>query len=160
MGETAVRELKLITEPGKQELYASRLINAPRERVFRAHLDAEQIPKWWGPARYTTIVDKLEPRPGGAWRFLNRDGDGNDSAFHGVFHEIVEPERITWTFEYEGWPGHVSLETITFEEQEGKTLLKVHSVYQSVEARDAMIGSGMAEGLAETWERLEALVSS
>jgi uncharacterized protein YndB with AHSA1/START domain len=160
MGETALRELNVITEPGKQELFISRVINAPRDRVFRAHVDPEQIPKWWGPARYTTIVDKMDPRPGGAWRYLNRDSDGNEYAFYGVYHEIVEPVRITWTFEFEGAPGHVSLETITFEEQDGKTLLKVHAVYQSVEARDAMIGAGMTEGLAETWDRLEALVTS
>jgi uncharacterized protein YndB with AHSA1/START domain len=160
MGETAVRELNVVTEPGKQELFISRLINAPRDAVFRAHVDPEQIPKWWGPARFTTIVDKMDPRPGGEWRYLNRGSDGNEYAFHGVYHEIVEPERLTWTFEFEGAPGHVSLETVTFEDQGGKTLLKVHAVYQSVEARDAMIGAGMVEGLAETWDRLEALVTS
>jgi uncharacterized protein YndB with AHSA1/START domain len=160
MGETAVRELTTTIEPGKQELFISRLINAPRDRVFRAHIDAEQIPKWWGPARYATIVDKMDVRPGGVWRYLNRDSDGNEYAFNGVYVEIVEPERITWTFEFEGAPGHISLETITFEESDGRTLLKVHSVYQSVEARDAVLGAGMLDGLAETWDRLEALVSS
>jgi uncharacterized protein YndB with AHSA1/START domain len=160
MGETAVKELSTNIAPGRQELFISRVINAPRARVFRAHVDPEQIPKWWGPARYATIVDKMDARPGGEWRYLNRDADGNEFAFHGVYVEIVEPERITWTFEFEGAPGHISLETITFEETDGKTLLKVHSVYQSVEDRDAVLGAGMLDGLAETWDRLEALVTS
>jgi uncharacterized protein YndB with AHSA1/START domain len=156
--ETVVPGLELITAPGVQEIVVTRVFDAPRERVFRAHTDPNLIAQWWGPARFTTIVDEMDARPGGSWRFINRDADGNDYAFHGVFHEIVEPERITWTFEFEGVPGHVSLETVTFEERHGKTTLTVHSVYQSVQDRDGMINAGMAEGLAESWDRLAALV--
>jgi len=159
MAETAVRGLTLSADPGVQELTVTRVFEAPRERVFKAHIDPELIAQWWGPARYTMVIDRMDVRPGGAWRFIHRDADGTEHAFHGVYHEIVEPERITWTFEYEGWPGHVSLETVSFEESDGKTTLTVHSVYQSVQARDGMIDSGMAEGLAESWDRLQALVA-
>ena len=160
MEKTAVRGLDLTVEPGVQEVKITRVFDAPRERVFKAHTDPKLIAQWWGPARYTTIVDKLDVRPGGAWRFINRDADGNEYAFHGVFVEIVDPERITWTFEFEGMPGHISLETVTFEEHNGKTTLNVHSVYQSVADRDGMVDAGMAEGLAESWDRLAALVEA
>ena len=160
MGETAVRGLNLTATPGVQEIFVTRVFDAPRERVFRAHIDPKLIPQWWGPARFSTVVDRMDVRPGGSWRFVHRGPDGDEYAFHGVFHEIIEPEKITWTFEFEGWPGHVSLETVTFEEQDGKTLLTVHSVYQSVEARDGMLNSGMADGLAESWDRLAAIVEA
>jgi uncharacterized protein YndB with AHSA1/START domain len=160
VGETVVQGLDLSAKPSVQEIVVTRVFDAPRERVFRAHMDPKLLAQWWGPARLTTIVDKMDARPGGSWRFINRDADGNDFAFHGVFHEIVEPERITWTFEFEGMPGHISLETVTFEEHNGKTTLTVHSVYQAVEDRDAMLKAGMAEGLAESWDRLAALVET
>src|ERR1700730_2971701 len=160
MGNTAVRGLDLTAEPGVQEITITRVFDAPRERGFKAHTDPKLIAQWWGPARFTTIVDKLDARPGGSWRFINRDSDGNEYAFHGVFVEVVEPERITWTFEFEGMPGHISLETVTFEEHEGKTTVNVHSVYQSVEDRDGMLNAGMAEGLSESWDRLAALVEA
>jgi uncharacterized protein YndB with AHSA1/START domain len=158
--DIAVRGLNLTSKPGVQEVVITRVFDAPRERVFKAHTDPKLIPQWWGPRRFTTIVDKMEVRPGGSWRFLNRDNDGNEYAFHGVFHEITEPERITWTFEFEGMPGHVSLETVTFDEHDGKTTVTVHAVYQSVEDRDGTVNAGMAEGLAESWERLAALLTS
>ena len=160
MGNTAVRGLDMKAEPGVQEVFITRAFEAPRERVFKAHTDPKLIAQWWGPARYTTVVDKLEARAGGSWRFLNRDTDGNEYAFHGVFVEVIEPERITWTFEFEGTPGHISLETVTFEEHDGKTTVNVHSVYQSVEDRDGMLSAGMAEGLSESWDRLAALVEA
>jgi uncharacterized protein YndB with AHSA1/START domain len=160
MANTAVRGLDLKSEPGVQEVFITRVFDAPRERVFKAHTDPNLIAQWWGPARYTTVVDKLEARAGGSWRFLNRDADGNEYAFHGVFVELIEPERITWTFEFEGMPGHISLETVTFEEHDGKTTVSVHSVYQSVEDRDGMLNAGMAEGLSESWDRLAAIIEA
>ena len=157
MTDTAVQRLDISAPPGAQEFTVSRIIDAPRDRVFKAHIDPQLIPKWWGPSRYETIVDNMEPRSGGSWRYLNRAGDGTEFGFHGVFHEIVPPERITWTFEFEGMPGHVSLETVTFEDLGGRTRITAHSIYQSAQDRDAAVGSGMTEGIAETWDRLEAL---
>ena len=73
----------------------------------------------------------------------------------GEFREIVRPERITWTFEFEGMPGHVSVDTVTFEERDGKTTIRATSVFDTVEDRDGMLQSGMEEGAAETYERLD-----
>jgi uncharacterized protein YndB with AHSA1/START domain len=153
------KKLKMIVEPGKQELSYSRFIAAPRELVFKAYTDAELIPQWWGPRKYTTIVDKQEARPGGAWRYLNRDADGNEVGFHGVYHQVKAPELLVSTFEFEGVPEHVSMDTLTFEEKNGGTLLSGKSVFQSVEDRDGMVQSGMEEGFAETLDRLEELLT-
>ena len=86
---------------------------------------------------------------------VHRGSDGAEFGFHGEFREIVRPERIVWTFEYEGMPGHVSVDTVVFEEHDGKTTLTATSVFDSVEDRDGMLQSGMEGGAAETYERLD-----
>jgi uncharacterized protein YndB with AHSA1/START domain len=86
---------------------------------------------------------------------VHRGPDGEEYGFHGEFREIVPPERITWTFEFEGFPGQVSVETLTLEEHDGKTTITATSVFDSVEARDAMIDSGMESGAAESYDRLD-----
>ena len=149
MGET-----EIIVEPGRQDIVITRVFDAPRAVVFRAITDTDLIPNWWGPRRYETIVDRMEVRPGGLWRFLNRDAEGNEYAFKGVYHDIVAPERVVQTFEFEGVPGHVSLDTATLEEIDGKTKFVAVSVFQSIEDRDGMVQSGMEAGARETYDRL------
>jgi uncharacterized protein YndB with AHSA1/START domain len=97
---------------------------------------------------------EMDFRPGGKWRIVHQGADGQTHGFRGEFREIVRPERIVWTFEYEGMPGHVSVDTLTLEEQGGKTTLTATSVFDNVEDRDGMLQSGMEEGAAETWDRL------
>jgi uncharacterized protein YndB with AHSA1/START domain len=146
-------------EPGKQELVSVRVFDAPRQRVFAAYTDPLLVPQWWGPRRYTTRVDIMEARPGGQWRFINGDAAGNEYAFHGVYHAVVPPALLVYTFEYEGTPGQVLLETITFEEDDGKTRLTDHVVFQSVADRDEMLQSDMEEGAAETMDRFAELLA-
>jgi len=148
----------ITAEPGKQEIVITRLFDAPRDLVFKTVTDPNLIPQWWGPAKYATVVDKMDPRPGGQWRFVQSDDEGNEWGFHGIYHEVVAPERIVQTFEFEGFPGHVSLETSRLEDQDGKTLMVNTAVYQSVEDRDGMVQSGMESGARELMERLAALV--
>ena len=95
----------------------------------------------------------------GSWRYIHRDADGNEFAFYGVFHGTPSPDGIVRTFEFEGTPGHVSLETATFEERGGRTLLRMNSVFQSVEDRDGMVQSGMEKGVNDSMERLDELVA-
>ena len=95
----------------------------PGRFCFKAYTDPKLIPQWWGPKRFTTIVDQMDVKPGGVWRFAQHDREGHEYAFHGVYHAILSPERIVSTFEFEGAPGHVSLETAIFEEHDGKTKL-------------------------------------
>lgn len=145
--------------PGRAEIVVRRTYDAPRSLVYRAYTDPALIPQWWGPRKYATSVDRLDAWPGGLWRFLNRDAGGKEYAFHGVYHGLKAPERIIATFEFEGAPGRVSLETLELAESGGKTLLTNRSVFQSVEDRDEMIGHGMVEGVSETMDRLAELLA-
>jgi uncharacterized protein YndB with AHSA1/START domain len=148
-----------ITLPSEREIVMTRVFDAPRELVFKALTDPALIAQWWGPRRMTTTVAQLDPRPGGVWRFVQHDAEGNEFAFHGVFQEIVPPERIVQTFEWEGLPGHVSVETMTLEEHDGKTTMTARSVHATAEDRDGMLQSGMEEGARETWDRLAELLA-
>jgi uncharacterized protein YndB with AHSA1/START domain len=148
-------------EPGTQEVLITRDFDAPRELVFKALTDPKLLPQWWGPRYLSTEVDKMDVRPGGQWRFLNRDAEGKEYAFHGVYHEILAPERIIDTFEFEGLPetGHVTLETLKLEELPGgRTRFLSQSVFQSVADRDGMLQSNMEEGVNDTYNRLEELL--
>src|SRR3984893_16378762 len=162
-GKTAMtgNRTKIFVEPGKQEMVITREFDAPRELVFKAFTDPKLVPLWWGPRYLSTEVDKMDVRPGGQWRFINRDAEGNEYAFHGVYHEVLAPERVIDTFEFEGLPetGHVTLETMRLEALPGgRTRLTTQSVYQSIADRDATLQSGMEEGLNETYERLAELL--
>jgi uncharacterized protein YndB with AHSA1/START domain len=148
-----------VVEAGTQEIVMTHVFDAPRDLVFKTYTDPSLIPLWWGPRRLTTTVDKHEFRPGGAWRFVQRDADGNEFAFHGEYREIVPPERIVGTFEFEGMPGHVLVETVTLEELDGKTKLTATTVFESVEDRDGMVASGMESGARESMERLAELLA-
>lgn len=158
-GDTGMNKTNLIAEPGKQGIVVTHVFDAPRELVFKAFTDPNLISQWWGPRRYTTTVDRMDVRQGGVWRYVQQDAEGNEYAFHGVYHDIASPERLVFTFEFEGMPGHVLLETVTLEEQEGKTRLTDSSVFQSVEDRDGMLQSGMESGASESMDRLAELLA-
>jgi len=152
---------KVVAEPGKQELFIVREFDAPRELVFKAHIDPELYAKWLGPRNMDMILETFEPRNSGSYRFIHKDEDGNEFAFHGVNHEVMFPERMIGTFEFEGLPerGHVELDTAKFEELPGeRTKLTIQAVYQSVDDRDGMIHSGMERGVSEGYERLDELL--
>ena len=148
-----------LTLPSDREVLITRVFDAPRDRVFRAHVDPKALPEWWGPRDYATTVDRWDVRPGGGWRIVQRTPAGKEHAFRGEFREIVPPERLTWTFEYENVPGHVLTQTVTFEEQRGgKTKLTVRAVYKDREDRDGMLAAGMEWGMRQGYERLEELL--
>ncbi len=152
---------KIITEPGKQEIIILREFNAPRELAFKAFIDPELYKQWIGPRDLKTTIDKFEQENGGSWRYIQKDKEGNEFAFHGVNHEVLEPERIIGTFEFEGLPekGHVILQTAKFEAlPNNRTKLTSQSVFQSVEDRNGMLQSGMKEGVNDSYNRLEELL--
>jgi uncharacterized protein YndB with AHSA1/START domain len=135
-----------------------RLLDAPRHLVWEAMTKAEHFTHWWGPASQEMISAQLDFRVGGSYRFVTRGDDGIEHAFRGEIREIVPLEHVVQTFEYEGMPGAVTLDSLTLIEQGNKTLLKSTSIIESgtPEAVEAMVASGMAEGAAETYDRLEA----
>jgi uncharacterized protein YndB with AHSA1/START domain len=151
-------KLNVIAEPNSHSITLTREFDAPRALVFKAHTDAEMVANWWGLRQYRTIVDRMEARKGGMWRFVQTGPDG-EFGFNGVYHDVVADERLVYTFEFEGMPGHVLLETLTFEERDGKTLLTDVSVFQSIEDRDGMLASGMEAGANESMERLDELLA-
>ncbi|MEX0616257.1 MAG: SRPBCC family protein [Candidatus Woykebacteria bacterium] len=153
---------KIVAEPGKQELFITRELDAPRDLVFKAYTDPKLYVQWLGPKGYKMHLEKFEPRSGGSWRYIQTDPEGNKWAFHGVIHEVLKPERIIDTFEFEGLPekGHVILQTATFEELPGgRTKVTAQAVFQSVGDRDGMIQSGMEKGVNEGFVRLDEVLA-
>jgi uncharacterized protein YndB with AHSA1/START domain len=149
-----------LSTPSDLEIVMTRVFNAPRRLVYEAHSKPEHIQRWWGPGASTMISCELDFRPGGRWRFVSREADGSENAFRGEFREIVEPEKIVQTFEWEGMPGHISVDTLTLVEQDGKTTLTSTTVFDSVEDRDGMLQSGMEAGANQSYDRLEELLAT
>ncbi|MDO9302923.1 MAG: SRPBCC family protein [Anaerolineales bacterium] len=145
-------------EPGKQELFIIREFDAPRELVFKAHTDPNLFVQWLGPHGYEMILETFEPVSGGKYRYIHKNKDGQEFGFHGTFHEMSE-EVMIQTFEFEGYPGHVSLDCMTLEELPGnRTKVTIHSVFQSVSDRDGIVQSGMEKGVSEGYERLDEIL--
>ena len=142
------------------EITMQRSFKAPRELVYRAMTDSDLIPKWWGQRSATTIVDKLDARVGGEWRFVQRGADGTEYAFRGTFLELDPPSRIVQTFEFEPMPGHISTDALTLTDVDGGTLVHIQSTFASKEDRDGMLQSGMEIGANETYDRLEELLAT
>ncbi len=144
-----------VTTPSELEILMTRELDAPRDLVFEAHTSCEHMSNWWGPRKYEIAKCEIHFQEGGQWRVVHRGPDGDEHAFRGEYREIVRPERITWTFEFEGFPGQISVETMTLEEHDGKTTFTATSVYDTVEDRNGMLESGMESGAVETMERLD-----
>jgi uncharacterized protein YndB with AHSA1/START domain len=149
-----------VTLPSDREIVLTRELDAPRDLVFEAWSKPEHLAHWWGRLGSTLPVCEMDFRPGGAWHFVERDATGNEFGFRGEYRDIVRPERIVQTFEFEGMPGHISHETIVFEDLGGRTRLVNTSVFDSVEDRDGMLQSGMEEGAAELFIRLAEYLRS
>ena len=158
---TQKNQTLITAEPGRLDVFVTREFDAPRELVFKAHTDPNLFVQWIGPRGLSTTLDAFEPVSGGNYRFTQKDQDGNEYSFHGVFHE-VSPERVIQTFEFDGLPesGHVALETMTLEAlPNGRTKLTNQSIFQSVVDRDGMIQSGMEQGVSEGYERLDEVLA-
>lgn len=152
-------KMKITAEPGVPQIIATREVDAPPDLVYRAFTDPDLLVQWLGPRRLTMKIDRYEVRDGGSWRYIHMDEDGTAYGFHGVFHGEPSPQGIVQTFEFEGYPGHVQLDTARFEEVDGSTIVHINSVFQSVEDRDGMLQSGMETGLNEGFERLDELLA-
>jgi uncharacterized protein YndB with AHSA1/START domain len=153
-----MEQTKIQALPGKQEIIVTRMYKAPRVLVYRTLTDPKLIPEWWGPRNLANTVEKYDARPGGQYRIIQRDPQGNIFAFHGIFHETRPPERLVYTFEWEGLPGHVILDVDRFDEHEGVTTVTSQSIFETVEDRDGMLQSGMESGLNEITERVTELL--
>ncbi|HEV2034449.1 MAG TPA: SRPBCC family protein [Candidatus Dormibacteraeota bacterium] len=150
-----------VTLPSDQEIKMTRVFNAPRELVFEAYTKPEHVRNWWGPRSSTSVVFEAEVRPGGKWRYVILDRDGHEVPFTGVYQEVTPPERLVYTETYDVEPfnlGDPALNTATFTEEAGRTLVSVTTVYPSKEVRDYVLTTGMEGGAAESYDRLEELL--
>lgn len=131
----------------------------PVEAVFRAHRDPELYRQWLGPRGYEMELLEHDFSTGGRYRYIHHDGKGGSFAFRGVFHVVRDNDFAIQTFEFEGFPDVVSIESLQFERLEGnRTRLRIHAVYPSMEARDGMVSSGMENGVRQGYEQLEELL--
>jgi len=152
---------QFIAEPGKQELSFGGEFDAPPSSLWRAYTDPAIVPYWVGPKMFKNVVDRMDVRVGGMWRFVHSNPDGIEYAFHGIYHLLDEPRQLVFTLEFEGLPGHVLLDTVTFKDLgNGKTLLTDQSVFQSVKDRDGMVAGGMKQATFDGLKQLEELIKN
>ena len=146
--------------PGQSYADISREFDAPVAAVFRAHADRDQFREWIGPRALQTNIIEWDFRTGGRYRYEQTDPEGNAYTFNGVFHTVRENELIIQTFEYEGAPDEVAVDTMRFEELPGgRSRLVDHSVFPSVEVLENMQSEGMERGMREGYEKLDELLA-
>lgn len=146
-----------VTTPSDTEIRTSRTFDAPRELVFAAHTQAEHIKHWWG--RGNPLDVEIDFRVGGTYRFVEH-AEGQEHGFRGEFREISAPERIVQTFEYEGMPGHIAVDTYVFTEHDGKTTVTATSRFDTTEDRDGMLSSGMEQGAEQSYLALDKYLAN
>jgi uncharacterized protein YndB with AHSA1/START domain len=149
-----------VTLPTDERILITREFDAPKRLVYRAWTEPELLERWWGGERGEVRSVRIELRVGGTWRYVVVTDDGSEAAFRGEYREIIPNERIVSTEVYEGLPGAQALNTVTFEEREGRTTLTVLVQHSSKEVRDAHLGSGMEAGMQEALDLLERVVLS
>ena len=149
-----------LTTPSDREAAMTRVFDAPRELVFEAWTSPEHVPHWLlGPEGWEMPVCEIDLRPGGSWRYVWRRADGTEMEMDGDFNDVAPPERIVNTERWGGdWPETVN--TVAFTEEDGRTTVTITVLYPSQEARDAAIGTGMADGADESFARLDERLRS
>lgn len=148
------------TSPADEPIIVmTRTFAAPRALVWKAWTDPKHIAKWWGWRHSRTEIAQQDLRPGGVWRYVSYNPDGQQFVFVGKFLEVVEPERLVNTFGVEGmFEGKELVETHTFEEIDGRTHYRSVSRFDSIEDRDGMLASGMEGGARESMNRMDELL--
>ena len=160
MTSTTHRETRIVADPDVPLVRIVREFDAAPEKVFRAHTDPDLLVQWLGPRSLEMRIDHFDCRSGGSYRYIH-SRDGEEYAFRGCFHEVRPDELIVQTFTFEGFPDSVALETMTFEELgDGRTRLHIQSLFDSYEARDGMLSSGMDVGVNDGYAKLDALLSA
>ena len=159
MSTTSAHQTEITADPDVPLVRITREFDAAPEKVFRAHTDPDLVARWLGPRSTETRIDHHDCRTGGSYRYLHIS-DGNEFGFRGCFHEVRPAELIVQTFTFEGVPDGVALERLVFEDLGGgRTRLTSTSLVDSFEARDAFVASGMEDGVRESYERLDELLT-
>ncbi len=154
----AVANRATVTTPGDRDIHIERIVNAPRSRVWRAYVDADQVAQWWGRGN-RLVIEKHEPWRGGHWRYVEHADDAAHG-FEGRYREVTPEERIVRTFEWDGMPAHVIIESVTFIDLgDGRTKLVIDSLFHTPDERDGMLESGMEGGMNESFDALDRLLA-
>ena len=149
-----------VTLPSDTEILITRTFEAPRPLVWDALTTPRHLLRWWGPDWQPLVRCEIDLRPGGAWRYVTRDADGNELAWRGTYQTIVAPERIESTELFEGFPDAESVNVMTLTEVDGLTTLKTLVRHATKENRDGHVDSGMEAGMQQTFDRLDDLLST
>ncbi|MGO8956194.1 MAG: SRPBCC family protein [Streptosporangiaceae bacterium] len=153
------RPTQIDAPTGTPFLDVCREFDAPPDLVFRAATDPDLVPQWLGPREMLTHIIQFDARTGGSYRYANIGTAGEEYIFRGVFHTVTPSAVMIQTFEFEDEPGNVSLEARTFEDVgDGRTLMRQHTVFPTVAARDQALASGMRDGITDSMDRLGELL--
>ena len=156
---TQTNKIEVIAEPGSTAVTMIRTFDHPREKVFRAMTETELVAKWWGRGNPLKVIEH-EPRRGGRWSFVEQTEDG-DFGFSGVYHDVVENERIIQTFEFAGAPHEAMIENLRLEDTaDGGTRITVAAAHPSAEVVAQMLESGMTEGAEQSYQALDAVLNA
>lgn len=148
-----------LTTPAPREIRTERVVDASRDRVWRAFTEPKLIAQWWGRGN-KLVIERFELQRGGHWRFVEHARDG-ESGFEGRFREVTPQDRIVQTFEWDGMPGHVIIETVEFEELgDGRTRIVNLSQFHTPEERDGFLQSGFEGGMNESYAALDRLLAT
>ena len=158
MSTPAEHETATLTTPSDREVRIERVFDAPIERVWEAFTDPNLVAQWWGRGN-KLVIERMEVERGGHWRFVEHADDGVNG-FEGRYREVTPHERLVQTFEWDGMPGYVAVDTAVFEDLgDGRTKLVTTSLFHTTEERDGMLSSGMETGLNESYAALDKLLA-
>lgn len=146
-----------LTLPSDTEILVTKTFDAPANLVWKLYTDPEMIKQWWGWEDSVVVIEKLDVRVGGEWRYS--DPNAKENTFHGVYKEVNEPTKLVYTFIWEGAPNKEMTESLMFEERDGKTFMTDLSTFASKEDRDGMIATGMEEGMAVGFKRMDTALA-
>jgi uncharacterized protein YndB with AHSA1/START domain len=150
----------VVTLPTDTQILITREFDAPRHLVYKAYTTPDLIRRWWSGDRGNVTSVEVDLRVGGKWRYVMTANAGFEVAFHGEFREIVPNERIVSTEVYEGMPDGEALDTATFSDVDGRTMLTIVMQLANKQDRDAIINSGMEGGMQEAYDHLEQVAAS
>lgn len=147
-----------VSTPSEREIRTERIFNAPRERVWRAFTDPKLLAQWWGRGN-KLVIERMELERGGHWRFVEHGPDGVHG-FEGRYREVKPPELLVGTFEWDGMPAHVAIDSTSFEDcGDGRTKVVTVSLFHTTAERDGMLSAGMEQGMDQSYAALDGLLA-
>jgi uncharacterized protein YndB with AHSA1/START domain len=146
-----------ITTPSEREIRIERVVNAPRDRVWRAYTEPALVAQWWGRG-HRLVIERLELERGGHWRWIEH-GPNGVYGFEGRYREVTPPTRFVRSFEWDGMPAHVAIETVILEDLgDGSTRIVILMQMHTPEEREGFLQSGMQQGMDAAFAQLDGLV--